>query len=435
MEDLVSEEWKDKLLRSNRKDAQPLRSVLANAYIALLECPELVGLLAFDEFNQAVVLTRDPPWTAIDRQWTEHNRLCLTVAVQRLGLDVQPNAVAEAALVVARANPVHPVREYLKGLVWDGRERTSAWLSTYFGAEHSPYVAAVGRKFLISAVARIMEPGCKVDTMLILEGDQGIGKSTAIKVLAGEDWFTDSMPPKLNERDAAIQLRGKFIIEMAELSVLARANDGDSKGFLSRAVDDYRPVYGRTAEKVPRQCVFIGTTNSDEYLRDATGARRFWPVACNKVDLVALAADRDQLWAEALALYKAGNQWHLTEAEEALARGEQKQRYAADPWSQAIDEYLVGKHRVTVDDVLSDALDVKRAYIRQSDKLRVSKHLKANGWHRGKSDGTRYYTRVGAPDALVIPHSRGEVLSDGFFSNKLDRMLCEVGVSPSNSVN
>jgi putative DNA primase/helicase len=217
--------------------------------------------------------------------------------------------IGQAMLTVARLTPSHPVRNYLNGLRWDGQHRIDSWLTRYMGVAQSHYSNAVGSKWLISAVARVMRPGSKVDTALVLEGKQGIGKSRALRILGG-DWFTDNLGD-LREKDTLLQLAGKWIVELGELDAISRHESTQVKAFLSRQEDVYRVPFGRVSESFPRQCVFAGTTNSDTHLKDETGNRRWWPVRCQKIDLAALAQDRDQLWAEAFAMFKEGKNWYL----------------------------------------------------------------------------------------------------------------------------
>ena len=216
---------------------------------------------------------------------------------------------------------------------------------TYLGAEDTPLNRAFGSRWMISAVARIMQPGAKVDHMLILEGPQGAKKSSALKVLAGAEWFTDELA-EIGSKDAAQQMRGIWIIEIAELDAIGRAEVSRIKAFLTRTTDRYRPPYERYVVEVPRQCVFAGSVNPDTYLRDETGNRRFWPVRCGRIDLDALRRDRDQLWAEAVARYREGAIWWLDEPELiAEVKAEQDQRYHADAWDSRIDRWLVFERR------------------------------------------------------------------------------------------
>ena len=218
--------------------------------------------------------------------------------------------VSRSVGAVAREITVHPVRDHLGALAWDGVPRIETWACRYLGAEDTAFNRSVGALWLISAVARIFRPGVKADHMLVLEGPQGARKSTALKILAGEDWFTDELPD-LGSKDAAMHMQGVWIIEIAELDAIGKAEVSRIKAFLTRTTDRFRPPYGRYTIEVPRQCVFAGTVNPDTYLRDETGNRRFWPVRCGTIDIDALARDRDQLWAEAVARFRAGAIWWL----------------------------------------------------------------------------------------------------------------------------
>lgn len=215
---------------------------------------------------------------------------------------------------LARKRSFHPIKDYFAGLAWDGRARLDGWLTEYLGVPDSDYVRAVGRIFLIAAVRRIKHPGCKFDEMLILEGEQGLGKSTALAVLATKsEWFCDDIVLNANTKDIMEQVEGKWIVEAAELvGMSARAND-QLKRMLGRRSDSARQAYGRLREDRSRHFVIVGTTNRERYLPDPTGGRRFWPVTCTAINLAALERDRDQLWAEAVAAEAAGESIRLAE--------------------------------------------------------------------------------------------------------------------------
>ncbi|RYZ17362.1 MAG: hypothetical protein EOO70_02155, partial [Myxococcaceae bacterium] len=246
------------------------------------------------------------PWADIDdliaMQWLEST----------WGIDAGSLRVAQAIELAVKHRRVHPVRDYLKGVIWDGVPRLERWLTTYLGVEDTPYTQAVGASTLRAAVARALRPGSKVDTMLVLQGEQGAGKSKSIRALCGERWFTDDLA-EFGSKDAAEQLLGAWFVEVAELGAMNRSEVERVKSFISREVDRFRPAYGHKVVDRPRQCVFIGTTNADTYLRDETGNRRFWPVqvgAVGQLDVEALKRDRDQLWAEAVAQVAAGASAH-----------------------------------------------------------------------------------------------------------------------------
>ena len=205
--------------------------------------------------------------------------------------------------------------------------------STYLGVEDTDYSRAVGSRWLISAVARIFQPGAKADCCLILEGLQGIRKSTALRTIAGE-YFTDELAD-LGSKDAAMQTRGVWIIELSELDNLSHAEVARIKAFMSRATDRFRPPYGMRLVESARQCVFAGTVNHGTYLRDETGGRRFWPVVCGRIDVEGLGEVRDQLWAEAKARYQSGCPWWLDTPDLVqLASDQQEARYEGDPWEE-----------------------------------------------------------------------------------------------------
>ena len=292
---------------------------------------------------------------------------------------------------IARTNAFHPVRDYLDKLAWDQDPRVSNFGDTYLGTGTSDYLRGLFRWWLVSAIARVYQPGCKADLVLILEGDQGIGKSTALRILGGQ-WFSDT-PLDLNSKDRFSQVRGKWIIELAELDSLFRTDAARAKTFFSSPKDDYRPAYHRREREQVRQCVFAGSVNLREYLREPTGNRRFGPARCTRIDTDALARDRDQIWAEARWLYQNGAVWHPTGKEVELAAEEQAVRADDDEWKAPIREYLrkSGSAETTMSDLLGSALGLEKRDWTRAFQIRVGHIMAEFGCERVRrrhSDGT-----------------------------------------------
>jgi predicted P-loop ATPase len=313
----IGDRWLESCLLS--ESGKPL-PVLANAMIGLRVL--LPDKFAYDEMARAPMLiaslkqnrqVKARPITDVDvgivQEFLQHNGL------SRLSKDVAHQAVD----LRASECPYHPVREYLDHLVWDGVPRLTGGMwegetvepfaAEYLGVEASPYSAEIGKMTLISMVARIYSPGCKADHMLVLEGPQGSLKSTVCRILGGE-WYSDGLPEiDKGGRDVSQHLRGKWLIEVSEMHAMNRVEASQLKAFISRDTERYRPSYGRREVVEPRQCIFVGTTNKDVYLRDETGGRRFWPLICGEIKPDQLARDRDQLFAEAVHLVRAGERW------------------------------------------------------------------------------------------------------------------------------
>ena len=389
--------WRSLLLQS---DNGPL-GCEANVEIALRQAPQLVGRLRFNELTGAAECS-SLPWRPCEgwRAWSDTDDTALAIFCQHAGVRVKPSACAAAVQLVAADHPHHPVRAYLDGLTWNGKNPLlDSWLHAYLGVKveevaknaseekkqaaeaKNAYVRQVGRKWLISAVARAYKPGCKVDHALILEGPQEAGKSSALAALMPDPaLFSDSLSD-LGTKDSAQDLRGKWLIEIAELSAMKRPEVERVKGFISRAVDHYRPSYGRRSQDFPRQGIFGGTTNSDSYLGDETGGRRFWPVKVGAIDLVGLRKARDQIWAEAVAAYKAGENWWLGAEMKAAATAQQAERRIVDPWEGSLLDWAMGKTELSVNDALGEL----KVPVERQDQVaanRVSRIFKAHGWER-----------------------------------------------------
>jgi predicted P-loop ATPase len=383
--DFASSAWKKDLLRSkplmNAAEGRIL-PVLANAIAAFRHAPEWGGVLAFNEFACGTVVLRPAPWGIVpEGEWTDHEDRLAAEWLQRQGVLVSVEVAGQAVQTAARDHPFHPVKAYLQGLHWDGVERVDRWLSTYLGAEDTEYSRAIGSRWLISAVARIFRPGAKADCCLILEGAQGIRKSTALRTVAGE-YFTDELAD-LGSKDAAMQTRGVWIIELSELDNLSHAEVARIKAFMSRTTDRFRPPYGMRLVESPRQCVFAGTVNHGTYLRDETGGRRFWPIVCGRIDVPALDSDRDQLWAEAKVRFESGCVWWLDTADLVkLASDQQEARYEGDPWEEVVGPWLESKQTTAISEVLEKCINKPQAQWTQTDKIRAARCLRAQGWVR-----------------------------------------------------
>jgi predicted P-loop ATPase len=342
------------------KNPKPIPN-LFNAFVALRNDSAVRDALAFDEMLRSPMLTHEigAPMNVLaePRPLADKDVVDIQHWMQDAGLRRMPReTVRDAVESFSRDHAYHPVLDYLEALQWDCKQRLDSWLISYLGAAANEYTRAIGRMFLISMIARIFEPGCKADHMLVLEGPQGELKSSACGILAGR-WFSDNLPDITSGKDVSQHLRGKWLIEVAEMHAMNKAEASLLKSFISRTTERYRPSYGRLEVIEPRQCVFIGTTNKDAYLRDETGGRRFWPVKAGAIELEALEQDRNQLFAEAVHAYRLGTQWWPDKAfERAHISPQQEARYEADVWETLVRNYLDRRTEVTLLQVAIHAL-------------------------------------------------------------------------------
>jgi predicted P-loop ATPase len=382
--------WIARLARNEQGGALP---TVANALIIFANDPALSDLLAFNEFTSQHLIKMAPPSAEesgprlpgpYPRPWGAEDVSFVQGYFQRVWSGRFARSTVEDAMVAeASIRRFHPICDWLDGLVWDGIPRIDNWLINAFDCDNTPLHKAVGAKFLIAAVRRIKNPGVKFDHMMVLEGSQGLGKSTALKELFGADWFSDSIPPDLTSKDAAMALLGVWCLEFAEIEHLIKSEVETIKAFLSRSVDRYRPPYAKAYVERPRQGVLVGTTNSDDYLRDTSGNRRIWPVACRAADSEWVAVNREQLWAEAVNRESNGEAIWLDDVTlRVQASNAQENRLSVDVWHDTISQWLNGKVEVKVADILQIALGVPMDRMTKGLEMRVANILRGLKWHR-----------------------------------------------------
>lgn len=349
-----------------------LKSTAKNIIAILENDPALAGHLWHDLFSGFDLVKGGLPWDSGAVQWGNRDDANLRIYLEeRYGISGK-DKIKDAKDAVLTKHRIHPIREYLNGLVWDGTPRLERLIIDYAGAEDTPLNRAMTRKHFTAAVARVMNPGCKYDYCLIVAGPEGMGKSTLFSIMGG-DWFNDSLVTT-EGKSGMEQLRCGWIFELAELSSIKRSDVEQVKNYISRRDDIYRPAYGSVTEKYPRQCVFCGSTNEEYFLKGDTGNRRFWVIAVAP-DLrkyndfnASLTRDRDQLWAEAVTYWKQGEKLYLSPELEAEARQRQS-RYNDDnddPMRDMLAVFLDMKLPV---DWGSWDLNRRRAYIRNPDPL------------------------------------------------------------------
>jgi putative DNA primase/helicase len=418
-----------------------------NTMLALSDAPWR-GVIAYDEFAHRIVKRKTPPTRVVRLgEWSDLDDVqALLWISETFSFEPKKDILMGAVLQTAHQNTFHPVREWLRGLTWAGTPRLAGLLAKHFGAlpplGSAPlgiedqrsrvklgfYLKLVSVRWLVGAVARIMEPGCKVDTMVTLEGAQGAYKSSSLRELFGKDWFADS---KLNlgDKDALANMQGKWAYEMAEMDAHRKADDTAFKLFLSSQIDRVRWHYGKRAEDVPRQCIFVGTTNMEQYGKDDTGMRRIWPVRVGKILRDEIRADRDQLWAEAVHLFDKGVRWWVDrevvvidpEKNEQLAQlftspvtewelfeEQASDRAMEDAWQHPVVEWLEQYNavkEVSTATIMGEALKLDRARWTQMEQKRVASIMRGLGWE-SQQRGTRYKRHR----VWVLPEALGEVL-------------------------
>lgn len=386
-----------------------------------------------DLFASRIEYGVDTPWGGKAKSYIQDIdmiRVKRWLADTEFGIEPNTAAILEATSLVADRCQIHPVREWLGGLKWDGVRRINTWIRDFCrGVAPEPYLSEISRKFLLAMVKRIFEPGCQWDYVLVLEGKQGKYKSSIARALAGDRWFMDNLPD-LKDKDSMLNLQGKWLIELGELADVKRADYNLVKAYLVRRTDTVRPHYGRLKADVPRQSVFIGTINEGQYLKDPTGNRRYWPVKVGLCDVKALTAVRDQLFAEAMHLYRNKNEVLMlgpaatvqaTEAQEERRvdddESEMKDAFLSFRQSRAAKEFDFSKFKVR--DLMVGVNAPWGAWNGKGYVLNIAAHILSSlGFERYKSHGSRYWRPIenrGESSLGVIPFEASDDPIGDFF--------------------
>lgn len=328
-------------------DKWEVRGIRENVYFALRMDPELQGLVRYNEFSQRMDKARPAPWGGHPTQWQPMDdlRLANYLAEAHGLLVANPVTLEQAVLMSAHDIAYNPVRDDFEAAEWDGESRLDEWLIRGLGAADTPYTRRAGKYFLTSLVARVCDPGCQMDYMLVLQGAQGAGKSSALRILGGEFYAGGHF--RIGDKEAMQALQGVLIFNFNELDSLGKAENSAIKGFITERADYFRPPYAKSFASFPRCCVLTGDTNQGEFLRDATGDRRFWVVQVGQVDLDYMKRWRAQLLAEAMHLYREGaRRFPSREEERELFFPEQERWKVVDVWHDALARYVHAPDRV-----------------------------------------------------------------------------------------
>ena len=369
----------------------------SNVIEILSRHPEWTNAFGFDAFNQKEKMLKALPANQSvakehcprDIEDSDYTPICIWL--NQMGFtQVSKDIVRDCVGALCKMNTYNPVVDYLDYVQYEhpaNDDLLSNWVHDYLGAHYEDeaqktYVTSIARLMLIQAVARARQPGCKADAVVILEGRQGLGKSTLLKELFGESYFGDQLPP-MSSKDASSYLNGKWCVELAELDYKTKVEVETIKAFVTRTEENYRPPYGRNEVRRQRTCVMIGTTNRDDYLVDDTGNRRFLPLQITKVDLGAIKANKDKLWAAACHAFSNGEAYWLTGETLKVASSESKKRFESDPWVEAINANLSHLEETSLLDAYLECFPgMTTDRISQADSRRMSACLHKAGWEK-----------------------------------------------------
>lgn len=395
----VEGNWAAGLVLDMKPDGPQVRNCAANVTVILFGAPEWRDVLRYNQVTKNVEM-HGGPVSQGTRLVTDSDAVEISKwFAQKNGIHQSDGVIWARMMAVARANAYDPLMQYLEGLTWDGRARLDTWLSKYLGAE-GEFASKAGRRWMIAGAARGLNPGCQVDSMLILEGLQGAGKTTAARILGGPFFKSESIT--FGAKDSLISVASAWVFELGELDSLRKAEVTQQKQFLSKTYDDFRAPYGRVDERHHRRAIFLGTTNTDDYLHDETGNRRYWPVGVQFVNREGLTQDRDQLWAEAVHLYQeaetcdacaeaadgearcAEHRWWFGRAESGEVAQETDQRMAADSVAETVERHILTKAKDRRPETLrtADVLEMLGETPGRSQEMRIAKSLRRLGFKR-----------------------------------------------------
>ena len=379
-------DWQDNLTFD---EDEKVKNRIYNADMILTNDPKYQGLFFWDDFAQKIAIRNKKTNEVLD--FDDTFEAMLQVKLGREYGDFRMESIKAVVLTIAKQNHFHPLQEKIKSIEWDGRTRVETWLSHYCGAEDSEYLRLVARKWMISAIARLFRPGCKVDNVLVLEGEQGTKKSSLLRALCYDNFLDGGID--IRSKDGKMALFGKWIVEFSELEGLNGRSSDEIKAFLAKQDDKLRIPYARGEDYFKRTCVFVGTTNKEQYLEDPTGNRRFWPVKIKQANLTAVEADRDQLWAEAYQTFRNGEKWWIDEggSEALIFKSEQGERVVHSDLEDKIYEWLIqgiredGRVLVKLHEVWTDCIGGKLSQIDRKKEHEIAECLRRMGLKKGKT--------------------------------------------------
>lgn len=408
---VVRSPWEESLVWDRK--GNDIEATAGNLRLMVENMPEWAGALAYDESKDRITWTRKPPDVqgmaapAADALVSEQDWIYVEHWFHRTRrVRFGKETVSDVLVTAAKGNSRNSLDDYLKTIQWDGERRLDTWLARYCNSADTPHTRAVGRAWMISAIARALDPGCQCDHVLVLEGRQGVGKTSIFRVLGGE-WYIGNLP-RLEDKDARHILSGAWIVEIQELAAMRGSSIERTKAYITERWDTYRPPYHRNFVKRPRRCVFGASTNEGEYVPDPTGARRFWPVWVGQPDIPALERDRSALWAEARDAYLAGERWWFT-GNDVVTNAiieEQSQRQNGDPWDARVESYCLAKESVTAQEILTLCLSIEPGRQGVTEARRIGDILRRMGWSRQKratSDGRREWCFVPRTGRIILP--------------------------------